>query len=78
MEKKRSMLVDVTGLVQDYVPMSRKSARRFIQLYLKRVKIGNRIYVHRAELEALLKDPAMADLPLDLRNRNDLQDEHIL
>lgn len=77
MEKKKSMLVDITELVQDYVPMSRKSARRFIQLYLKRIKIGNRIYVHRAELEALLKVPAMTDLPLDHQNRNDLQDEHI-
>lgn len=66
MEKQKSMLVDITELTRDYVPMSRKSARRFIRLYLKRIKIGNRIYVHRAELEALLKDPDMTDLPLEI------------
>ena len=71
MDKKKSMLVDVTELVQEYVPMSKKSARRFIQTYLTRRRIGNRIYVLRSELEALLSDPDMTDLPLDFQNRND-------
>ena len=64
MEEKRSILVDIGEMVDCYLPVSRKKARKFVSLYLDTKKIGNRIYVERAKLEELLSDPNRADFPL--------------
>ena len=66
MEEKRSAWVDITEIVENYLPVSRKKARKFVALYLEPKKIGNRIYVERAKLEDLLTDPDRADFPLEV------------
>lgn len=54
MNQTNSALVDISEIITNYLPFSRKKARRFIYLYLRPKKIGNRLYVSRAELENLL------------------------
>ena len=66
MEPKRSVLVDIGEIVDCYLPVSRKKARKFVSLYLDAKKIGNRIYVERAKLEELLMDPNREDFPLEV------------
>jgi len=66
MELKRSILVDIGEIVDCYLPVSRKKARKFVSLYLDAKKIGNRIYVERAKLEELLTDPNREDFPLEV------------
>lgn len=66
MEEKRSILVDIGEIVDCYLPVSRKKARKFVSLYLDAKKIGNRIYVERAKLEELLTDPNREDFPLEV------------
>lgn len=66
MEEKRSVLVDIGEIVDCYLPVSRKKARKFVSLYLDAKKIGNRIYVERAKLEELLTDPNREDFPLEV------------
>ena len=66
MEEKRSAWVDITEIVENYLPVSRKKARKFVALYLEPKKIGNRIYVERAKLEDLLTNPDRADFPLEV------------
>lgn len=58
--------VDINEIITEYLPISRKKARKFITLYLEPKKIGNRIYVERARLEALLSDPNRSNYPLPL------------
>lgn len=66
MEKKsKSVLVGITEITTDYLPVSKRKARRFVTLYLEPKRIGNRIYVDRAKLEALLSDPNREKFPLD-------------
>lgn len=66
MEETRSVLVDIGEIVDCYLPVSRKKARKFVSLYLDAKKIGNRIYVERAKLEELLTDPNREDFPLEV------------
>ena len=66
MEEKRSVLVDINEIVDFYLPVSRKKARKFVSLYLDGKKIGNRIYVERAKLEELLTNPNRTDFPLEV------------
>ena len=66
MEEKRSVLVDINEIVDCYLPVSRKKARKFVSLYLDGKKIGNRIYVERAKLEELLTNPNRTDFPLEV------------
>ena len=66
MEEKKSALVDISEIVQSYLPVSKRKARKFVSLYLDTKRIGNRIYVERAKLEALLTDPNREDYPLEV------------
>lgn len=66
MEQRKSALVDISELVECYLPVSRKKARRFVSLYLDTKKIGNRLYVEREKLEELLTDPNRTDFPLEV------------
>lgn len=66
MEGRKSALVDISELVECYLPVSRKKARRFASLYLDAKKIGNRLYVEREKLEELLTDPNRTDFPLEV------------
>ena len=66
MEQNKSALVDISEIVESYIPVSRKKARKFVALYLDGKKIGNRIYVERAKLEELLTNPNRTDFPLEV------------
>lgn len=66
MEQKKSALVDIKEIVEHYLPVSRKKARKFVSLYLDGKKIGNRLYVSREQLENLLTDPNRTEFPLEV------------
>lgn len=66
MEQRKSALVDINEIVECYIPVSRKKARKFVTLYLDAKKIGNRLYVERKKLEELLTDPNRTDFPLEV------------
>ena len=59
--------VDISSIVEQYLPMSKRKARRFVELYCpSRKMVGNRIYVQRQQLEQLLADPDRERFPLDI------------
>lgn len=62
----KSKLVGITELTEHYLPISKKRARRFAFLYLDAKRIGNRIFVDRERLEALLSDPDRERFPLNI------------
>ena len=64
--EEKSMMVDIDEIVSSYLPVSKKKARKFVSLYLDSKRIGNRIFVERAQLEKLLLDSSREDFPLDL------------
>jgi hypothetical protein len=66
MEQRKSALVDINEIIACYLPVSRKKARKFVALYLDSKKIGNRIYVERAKLEAILTNPNRENFPLEV------------
>ena len=66
MEQRKSALVDISEVIECYLPVSRKKARKFVSLYLDVKKIGNRLYVDRESLEELLTDPNRTDFPLEV------------
>ena len=59
-------MIGITELTQTYLPISKKRARKFALLYLDAKYIGNRIFVERDRLEALLSDPDREKFPLNL------------
>ncbi len=63
---KRHSMVDITEITTNYLPISKKKARKFVYLYLDPKKIGSRIYVDREELEHLLKNPDRENFPLNI------------
>lgn len=65
-EKNRSALVGITEISKVYLPISKKRIRKFVSIYLDPVYIGNRIFVDRSKLEALLTDPIRDRFPLDI------------
>jgi len=66
MEQRKSAWVDICEIVDSYLPVSKKKARKFVSLYLDVKKIGNRLYVEREKLEELLTDPDRTDFPLEV------------
>lgn len=62
---KRRSLVDINELVETYLPMSKRKARKFVKMYLEPIWIGNRMYVDRELLEALLNGISGNQFPLD-------------
>lgn len=65
-EKNRSTLVGITEISKDYLPISKKRVRRFVSIYLDPIFIGNRMFVEREKLEALLSDPGREKFQLNL------------
>ena len=65
-QKLNTAWVDISEITQTYLPISRRKARKFVALYLTPKRVGNRIYVERAQLERLLNDPDRELFPLDL------------
>ena len=62
--KQKSAMVGITEIVTTYLPMSKRKARKFVSMYLEPKRIGNRIFVDRAALEALLHDTDRERFPL--------------
>lgn len=56
--------IDINEMIRDYLPMSRKKARKFVLSYLNTKRIGNKIYVDREELEQILVNPDIEKYPL--------------
>lgn len=65
-ETNKSKFVGITEITKSYLPISRKRARKFALLYLDAKRIGNRIFVERDKLEALLSNPERERFPLNL------------
>ena len=57
--------IDINEVVQSYLPMSKKKARKFVQQYLEPKRIGTKIYVDRIKLEELLQNEDKERFPLD-------------
>lgn len=66
MQKQKTAWVDICELTTCYLPISKRKARKFVELYLTPKRVGNRIYVEREQLERLLADPDRASFPLDV------------
>ena len=64
--EEKSVMVDISEITKSYLPISKRKARKFVYLYLEPKRIGNRIYVERSKLEALLDNPDRADFPLSI------------
>ena len=65
-EKRKTEWVDICEITSSYLPISKRKARRFVDLYLTVKRVGNRIYVQRDQLEKLLADPDRESFPLDI------------
>ena len=65
-EKRQTKWVDISSVVREYLPVSKRKARKFVDLYLTPKRVGNRIYVERQQLERLLADPDRESFPLDI------------
>ena len=66
-DKVQTKWVDISSIVEQYLPVSRRKARKFVELYCSSRKIvGGRIYVERRQLEQLLADPDRERFPLDI------------
>ena len=65
-EKRKTEWVDISSVVEQYLPISKRKARKFVELYLTPKRVGNRIYVQRSQLEQLLADPERENFPLDI------------
>lgn len=63
--EQKSAMVGITEIVSTYLPMSKRKARKFVAMYLEPKRIGNRIFVDRAALEALLHDSDRERFPLE-------------
>ena len=62
----QSALVGITEITERYLPISKRKARKFVSLYLVPKRIGNRIFVERDKLEALLRNSDWELFPLNL------------
>ena len=54
---EQSFLVDVNEIQRLYLPVSKKRIRKPISTYLRTIRVGNKLFVERKQLEAFLKDP---------------------
>ena len=64
--QNNSSMVGITEITQRYLLVSKRKARKFVSLYMDPKRIGNRIYVEREKLEALLHDENRDEFPLNL------------
>ena len=63
-KENNSSLVGITEITEQYLPISKRRARRFVTLYLNPIRIGNRIWVEREKLEQLLSGSEGRSFPL--------------
>ena len=57
--------MELFKVIESYLPMSKKKARKLVIRYLDHKRIGNKIYVDRIKLEELLKREDVESFPLD-------------
>ena len=65
-QSHKSSLIGINEIVEFYLPVSKRKARKFVSIYLEPKLIGNRIFVEREALERLLNDPNREKFPLNL------------
>ena len=65
-KERQTEWVGITSIVEQYLPISKRKARKVVELYLTPKRVGNRIYVERQQLEQLLADPDRESFPLDV------------
>lgn len=65
-DTNKSKLVGITEISKVYLPISKKRIRRFVSIYLDPIFIGNRMFVERDKLEALLTNPERDKFPLNI------------
>ena len=75
-QNSQSTLVGITEITERYLPVSKRIARKFVSLYLDTKLIGNRIFVDRAQLEALLHDPDREQFPLSFGGNSNGNSTH--
>ena len=63
--KPNTTHININDVTKYYLPVSKRKARKFVSLYLEPKKIGNRIFVDREKLEALLHNSDKGSFPLD-------------
>ena len=63
--QKSSRWVDISEIISEYLPISKKKARKLVLTYMNYKRIGNRLYVNRQELEDLLSRTDITSLPLE-------------
>lgn len=54
---QESLLVDIAEIQKSYIPLSKRKIRSLVQTYIRTIKIGNKIFVDRNQLEEFLSDP---------------------
>ena len=63
--QKSNRWVGISEITLEYLPISRKKARKLVLTYMNYKRIGNRLYVNRQELEDLLNRTDITILPLE-------------
>lgn len=56
--------ITINEIQKEYLPVSKKRIRTFVKKYLNVKMIGNRIFIDRESLEALLASPDRTKFPL--------------
>ena len=63
-EKVNRKYLTINEIQKEYLPVSKKRIRLFVKKYLNVKMIGNRIFIDREHLEALLDSPDRSEFPL--------------
>ena len=63
-DKVNRKYLTVNEIQKEYLPVSKKRIRTFVKKYLNVKIIGNRIFIDRERLEALLNSPDRSNFPL--------------
>ena len=63
-EKLNRKYLTIGEIQKEYLPVSKKRIRIFVKKYLNAKIIGNRIFIDRESLEALLSSPDHRNFPL--------------
>lgn len=65
MTEPQRKYLSVNDIQKEYLPVSKKRIRSFVQQYLPVKRIGGRLFIDRAALEQLLADPERERFPLN-------------
>ena len=65
MTEPQRKYLSVNDIQKEYLPVSKKRIRSFVQQYLPVKRIGGRLFIDRAALEHLLADPERERFPLN-------------